>query len=63
MLMRAFCLDCERSIELNSTAQIGQRVRCAHCHVELEIINLNPPELDWIYQRLDNQWNLLLEEE
>jgi hypothetical protein len=46
-------LDCERQIELGYDPQIGQRIKCPYCKVELEIINLEPPELDWIYERIN----------
>jgi hypothetical protein len=51
MSITTFCLDCERIIDLGPDPQVGQRVKCAHCEVELEIINLEPLELDWIYER------------
>ena len=45
-----FCLDCERKIELGSTHKIGEKIKCTHCGVKLEIINLDPLELDWVYE-------------
>jgi hypothetical protein len=63
MRIRTFCLDCERSMELNANIKVGQRIRCPHCRVELEIINLEPLELDWIYERHDTRWDLSLLEE
>ena len=64
MSVSIFCLDCERQIELDHNLQIGQRIKCPHCAVELEIINLEPLELDWIYERIDPgaEFNSLLEE-
>jgi hypothetical protein len=44
-----FCLDCDRVIDLGADIAIGQRVRCSNCEVDLEIINLEPLELDWVY--------------
>jgi lysine biosynthesis protein LysW len=53
MAKTTFCLDCEHQIELGHDPQIGQRIKCPYCEVELEIINLDPPELDWIYERIN----------
>jgi hypothetical protein len=44
-----FCLDCEREIDLGPSPTIGQRLVCPNCEVAMEIINLDPLELDWIY--------------
>jgi len=46
----AFCLDCERKIEIGSTVSAGDKIKCAYCGVKLEIINLEPLELDWVYE-------------
>ena len=64
MTKRTFCLDCERQIELGQDPQIGQRIKCPHCEVELEIINLEPLELDWIYERINPgaEFDSLIEE-
>ncbi|RMF01198.1 MAG: hypothetical protein D6768_11150 [Chloroflexi bacterium] len=44
-----FCLDCDREIDLEPHAAVGQRIKCPHCDVILELINVNPVELDWVY--------------
>lgn len=51
MSIETFCLDCECKIDLGPDPRVGQRVRCNYCQVEFEIINLEPLELDWIYER------------
>jgi hypothetical protein len=28
---------------------LGQKLTCPHCDAELEVISLNPLELDWAY--------------
>jgi hypothetical protein len=45
----AFCLDCEHIIEMESLPPLGKRIKCPNCEVQLEVINLNPLELDWVY--------------
>lgn len=44
-----FCLDCEREIDLGPSPKIKQRLTCPHCRVTLEVINIDPLELDWVY--------------
>lgn len=43
------CIHCGGEIALTSAAQAGLRVTCPACQAQLELINLNPPELDWAY--------------
>jgi lysine biosynthesis protein LysW len=46
-----FCPDCEAEIALNPHVVLGQRLACPHCHVDLEVIHLDPVWLDWTYVR------------
>ena len=45
----AYCPDCDGRIVLNPHANLGQKLTCPHCDAELEVISLNPLELDWAY--------------
>jgi hypothetical protein len=63
MSITTFCLDCERRIDLGPEPQVGQRVKCSYCEVELEVINLEPLELDWIYERDSNRLEFTFLEE
>lgn len=45
----AFCPDCDEEINLGRKARIGQRVTCPNCESALEVIETDPPELDWAY--------------
>lgn len=54
----AFCLDCDRELDLGATPAVGQKMKCPHCEVELEIINLSPMELDWVYNGPVTDWGL-----
>jgi hypothetical protein len=45
----AFCLDCDRPLDLADSLVAGQRVICSYCEVQLEVINVEPLELDWVY--------------
>lgn len=64
MSITSFCLECERELDLGNQPQVGQRVKCEYCEVQLEIINLEPPELDWIYERINpsSEFSSLIEE-
>jgi alpha-aminoadipate carrier protein LysW len=45
----AFCPDCGQKITLSGDARLGQEVICPHCDAELEVVEMDPLELDWIY--------------
>jgi alpha-aminoadipate carrier protein LysW len=43
------CPECDGEINFPNP-QIGQRVVCSHCNADLEVIGLNPIELDWFFE-------------
>jgi len=45
----ARCICCSRAASLGSNFTKGQTITCPDCGTLLEIISLNPPELDWAY--------------
>ena len=45
--MRAKCPECETWVPLPKDAIEGERVVCPGCREQLEIINMEPPELDY----------------
>jgi lysine biosynthesis protein LysW len=42
----AFCPECEHRLKLGTRPRMGQRVTCPECEVKLEVVSLNPLELD-----------------
>lgn len=42
----ALCPECERSLRLGAHPRTGQRVICPECQSALEVVSLNPLELD-----------------
>jgi alpha-aminoadipate carrier protein LysW len=44
------CLDCERSFELSFQPVEGQIITCPNCDAELEVISVQPLELDFYYE-------------
>lgn len=46
----AFCLDCDRLLDLGHNPKIEQRVTCPRCETKFEVVSLDPIELDWVYE-------------
>jgi hypothetical protein len=53
----AYCPDCASRIYLGERPWVGQPVDCERCEAVLEVTRLNPPELDWIDNILDQDGN------
>jgi alpha-aminoadipate carrier protein LysW len=49
----AYCPDCDEKITLNAKPAVGQKLTCPHCDADLEVISVEPLELDWAY---DWEW-------
>jgi lysine biosynthesis protein LysW len=45
----AICPSCDERIKIAGQAQIGLEVTCSSCGDVLEVVSLDPIELDWIY--------------
>ena len=45
----AYCPDCDGRITFNPHVAVGQQVTCPHCDSDLEVISVEPLELDWAY--------------
>lgn len=43
-----YCPECDARIRLR-TPRLGQRVQCRECGTALEVIDLNPLDLDWAF--------------
>ncbi len=56
-LATAPCLDCGQTIKLAAQLEQGDRLTCPHCGSHLEIINLEPPELDWAFSQIEPDWD------
>jgi lysine biosynthesis protein LysW len=44
-----FCLDCNHPVSLGSRPMEGQMITCSNCGAQLEVLSLDPLELDWAY--------------
>ena len=47
MIQKAECPQCGKEISVGLQPRIGQQVTCANCDSELEVVWLDPLELDW----------------
>lgn len=54
----ATCPGCDEKIYLRTTPKIGDIVYCPTCETELEVVGLNPIELDWPWEdeEEDDEW-------
>ena len=51
-----YCPECDGTIVLNPTPQVGKRFTCPHCDADLEIISVDPVEVDWVFEDPDADW-------
>lgn len=51
----ATCPDCGQKIRMQGAIRMGQEVVCPNCDAELEVIETDPVELDWIYDEYDGE--------
>ena len=45
--MQAECTSCEKMIDVGSKPNLGKLVICPNCDAHLEVVWLDPVELDW----------------
>ncbi|NJN84388.1 MAG: hypothetical protein HC802_20320 [Caldilineaceae bacterium] len=50
------CLDCQRSIQLMGNPEEGDAVTCPNCQAEFELVSLEPPTIEWLYEGYDSTW-------
>jgi lysine biosynthesis protein LysW len=44
------CPNCRTKVELGKDPILGQLFTCSSCRSELELVWLDPPELDWPWE-------------
>lgn len=47
---KADCPSCNSKVNVGSQVHLGRRVVCPSCKEELEVVWLDPVELDWPYE-------------
>jgi lysine biosynthesis protein LysW len=55
----ASCPNCGRMISLGIQIREGHSVTCLNCGAYLEIISLNPLEIDWVAGEFEEDRNLI----
>jgi DNA replicative helicase MCM subunit Mcm2 (Cdc46/Mcm family) len=51
----AYCLDCGSRIYLGAKPWKGQPVFCERCDADMEVTRVNPLELDWTDNLIDEE--------
>lgn len=46
----AICPECDEDIYIRHMPKLGDIVYCPSCETRLEVVNLNPLELDWPWE-------------
>jgi lysine biosynthesis protein LysW len=49
-MVKADCPSCGANVYVGSKPKLGQHIMCFACKTELEIVWLEPVELDWPYE-------------
>jgi len=44
----AYCPDCDANLRLKNV-RLGQQITCRECDTLLEVVEVNPVELDWAF--------------
>lgn len=52
----AYCPDCASRIYLGRKPWVGQLVLCDQCEADLEVVQTNPPVLDWTDNLPEDDW-------
>jgi len=47
------CIDCGSKYTLKGRIELGQEVVCPECETWMEVVSLDPIEVDWIYEEPD----------
>lgn len=54
-MTQSFCPECNFRIEI-AGPELGQLLTCNRCKTELEVIYVNPLQLDWVYDYAPNEY-------
>lgn len=53
----AVCPSCGETMRLAEKPHLGERVTCPACQEVLEVVELNPVELDWAFDDDDDDYD------
>lgn len=59
MTSRAICPSCGEWVKTPEHPKIGHKLTCVHCEADLEVVEVNPVELDWTFyeEADDEEWD------
>ena len=63
MMQSAECPQCGSDVPVGSQPRIGKMIECKSCGAELEVVWLDPLELDWPMLEDDDELDEDIEEE
>lgn len=52
-MVKAECPACGNKVNVGPKPRMGQRISCSSCDAELEVVWLEPVELDWPFDDED----------
>ena len=52
----AACPGCDQNIYLRRSPKMGDMVYCDNCEADLEVVGLNPTELDWPWEEDEDEF-------
>jgi lysine biosynthesis protein LysW len=52
----AYCPDCAARIYLGRKPWLGQPASCDQCDASLEVVRINPPQVEWVDALPDDEW-------
>ena len=47
-MLRTTCPECGEPVEFDEDAQVGERIACVECRVDLKILSLSPLAIDYV---------------
>ena len=47
------CVECGEDFALSSAIQIGQEIACPECGTWMEVLEVDPVQVDWVYDEPD----------
>jgi len=58
------CPSCGDEIRMRGGARLGQQLLCPYCDASLEVVEIDPLELDWVFYDEDiDEWGEEWDEE
>jgi lysine biosynthesis protein LysW len=48
------CMDCGVKSVLTGRIELGQEIACPECGTWMEVVSLDPVQVDWVYDELDD---------